>query len=148
MELLLVMAIIGILAGIIFISIGPARKRARVTAFKKAMQDVTTAATLCADSGGDVQAATADGTANICNDSTIVGNVPFIKECYGGSSSITGGVTLHTDSSSGDNFVLSAQCSPVEGSIICYAYRDMNGCKFSHDSSFSDTTQNGCPKVK
>ncbi|RUA19603.1 MAG: 50S ribosomal protein L3, partial [Flavobacteriia bacterium] len=40
-ELLLVMAIIGILAGIIFIAIGPARKRARVTAFKESMKNIT-----------------------------------------------------------------------------------------------------------
>jgi prepilin-type N-terminal cleavage/methylation domain-containing protein len=146
-ELLLVMAIIGILAGIIFISIGPARKRARITAFKKAMQDVATAATLCIDSGSSLETSiAADGEHNVCDDTDAVGNIPKIKECSGKNEPITNIAVEGT----GDDFILTATC-PVVGSgtspdVKCLAKCTMNGCIFDNDDTATDN--DGCPKTK
>jgi prepilin-type N-terminal cleavage/methylation domain-containing protein len=146
-ELLLVMAIIGILAGIIFISIGPARKRARITAFKKAMQDVATAATLCIDSGSDLNTKiVADGGSNACKDADAVGNIPEIKVCSGKNEPIADIAVEGT----GDDFILTATCPVVGGKdkpdVKCLAKCTMNGCRFDNDDTATDN--DGCPKTK
>ncbi len=150
-ELLLVMAIIGILAGIIFISIGPARKRARITAFKKTMQDIATAATLCVDSGGTIQPAAAGAETALCSGETDMGNYSVVKSCRGGN----GTVAVDVQNANADDFVITAIC-PVIGtgdgaaaSTSCYARCDINGCRFDNtDNSTSPQDNDGCPKTK
>ncbi len=144
-ELLLVMAIIGILAGIVFIMIGPARKKARVTAFKKTMTDITAAATNCVDNGGAIVEATTGSS--ICNPSYGDDIIPPIKSC-GGGGNLTDVLTLtDPNMASMDDFELTYTC-PISGSLNCYAKCTINGCQFSNDSTFVDSTKNGCPQVK
>ena len=54
-ELLLVIAIIGILAAVLFVSLGSQRERARVTAFKESMRSIGPGAQICTDQGGTLQ---------------------------------------------------------------------------------------------
>ncbi len=76
-ELLVVVAIIGILAAIVLVSLNSARDRARVASLQSTMASITTLANLCINDAGSVSAptsATAGGGA-ICSDSTITAEV-------------------------------------------------------------------------
>ncbi len=57
-EILIVVAIIGILVGIIAYSLSSAQKRAVVTSYKTTMQSVRTAIEICAGTGGTLIAGT------------------------------------------------------------------------------------------
>lgn len=148
-ELLLVMAIIGILAGVIFVTTAPARKKARITTFKQHMKDLATAGSVCIDSEGSIFDAagaagstSADGTSVFCTAVSAVDTVPEIKECKGGGGYIN--LSVNGDSNN-DDFVITATC-PVTGTTIsCYAECTVNGCKFSNDATFADV--DGCPKT-
>ena len=139
-ELLLVMAIIGILASIIFISIGSARKRARITTFKESMKNIAVAATQCADIGGTLSTGVVanDGTA-LCSMGTI-GNVPLIKQCNGA----PGFVTVDAPVDSGDDFSITSVCT-VSPSADCTATCTANGCEF--DDSQDATPNDNCPNT-
>jgi len=146
-ELLLVMAIIGILAGLVFIMIGPSRKKARITAFKKTMSDITAAATNCVDNGGEIQN-NAPGQP-ICDDGNGddygIGNIPTIKSC-GGGGELSDGLTVSGETS--DDFVITYTC-PINDDVSCHARCDINGCQFDNDAPDSGEFNNdGCPKVK
>jgi len=146
-ELLLVMAIIGILAGVIFVTTAPARKKARITTFKQHMKDLTTAASVCIDSDGTLPASVSpDGNTVFCaavsND-----NVPLIKECKGGKTAIPAITITDVDN---DDFVITASC-PVTGGtppIDCFAYCTVNGCFFNSTAAGAAAgTADGCPKT-
>ena len=72
-ELLVVVAIIGILAAIVLVSLNSARDRARVGALQATLASATTLAALCVNDGAGVVAptdTTAGGTP-ICDDTSI-----------------------------------------------------------------------------
>ncbi len=124
-ELLLVMAIIGILAGVIFMAISPARQRARMTNFKEQVNSINTAATLCVDGGGTIQSAAPGG--DMCSTAgTQV--VPAMKFCDNGApltNSITG---LSNPSNEGYSFSMSCNSS---GSGGCTGTCTVDGCTFT-----------------
>ncbi len=150
-ELLLVMAIIGILAGVIFVATAPARKKARITTFKQNMKDLATAGSLCVDSGGSIfnvaqsGEVAADGQATFCDEISSTDTVPAIKVCKGGSDTINVGVNEDYDN---DDYIISANC-PVTGTgnsaIVCNASCNVNGCYFDDDGTASAASNNGCP---
>jgi prepilin-type N-terminal cleavage/methylation domain-containing protein len=143
-ELLLVMAIIGILAGIVFIMIGPSRKKARVTVFKKTMSDIAIAATDCVDDGGTIQSAALGES--ICNPDYGIGKVPAIKSC-GGGGDLSDPITIVDASMANmDDFEIRYTC-PISSGIQCYASCTINGCKFDNDDA-DGGDNDGCPTVK
>lgn len=148
-ELLLVMAIIGILAAVIFVMMGPARKKARITTFKQHMKDLAVAGASCIDSDGNIfngttSGVTADGSIDVCNGVSGLGQVPLIKTCRGGATPIS---TLGVTNSQNDDFAITADC-PVSNTDHCYAYCTVNGCYFSSTDITNGTNLNnadGCP---
>ncbi len=139
-ELLLVMAIIGILASIIFISIGSARKRARITTFKESMKNIAVAATQCTDIGGTIDGENANGSEALCSIGTI-GDIPLIKECNGSLNPIG----IEANPNSGDDFEIVAEC-PISDSANCTATCTANGCVF--DDTEDDASDNdNCPNT-
>ncbi len=148
-ELLLVMAIIGILAGVIFVTTAPARKKARITTFKQHMKDLATAGSSCIDSGGTILGGVADGASVVLCSALSDDVIPEIKTCKGGSGYVT--VTVNGDASN-DDFIITSSC-PVTGSggseITCYAECTVNGCKFGNDADGSGfvTNVDGCPRT-
>ena len=152
-ELLLVIAIIGILAAVIFIVIGPARKKARIATFKEHMVDLVKAGASCIDSEGIIQPGQADGTQPFCVDSSGnslggLGNIPRIKECKGGSDV----VTISVQNGDSDDFEITSGCPVTTGGgggsgVTCYAKCTINGCEFSNDQSFNDSALDGCPQI-
>jgi prepilin-type N-terminal cleavage/methylation domain-containing protein len=140
-ELLLVMAIIGILAGVIFVTTAPARKKARITTFKQHMKDMSTAGSVCVDDSGTIEDSSpngADGTGSMCT----VGNAeyPEIKECIGGSDYVE--VTV-LDNADNDDFVIHAMCNVASGTN-CYAECKVGGCTFAN-TDYGDS--DGCPET-
>jgi prepilin-type N-terminal cleavage/methylation domain-containing protein len=121
-ELLLVIAIIGILAAVLFVSLGKQRERARMTTFKENMRGLVTAATACHDAGGNIQATM--GSA-ICNPSNDIGNIPEIDDCDG-----TGLANISVNNSGSDMWELTGTCSKATGQ--CTATCDVNGCVFEN----------------
>ena len=145
-ELLLVMAIIGILAGIIFISIGSTRKRARITTFKEAMKNLAVAATQCIDAGGEIAGKKAgDSLCSDGNNGNIeIGNIPEIKQCDGTNETIT----IDPTTSTGDDFVIEATCK-VATDLECQAVCNVNGCYFDDSGGTpGEDHNNGCPNTK
>ncbi len=132
-ELLLVIAIIGILAAVVFIVIGPARKKARVATFKEHMVDLVKAGASCIDSEGIIQDGQADGTQPFClngagNPVGGLDNIPEIKVCRGGS----GVVTINVQNGGSDDFEITADC-PVSDTANCTAECTIGGCTFSDE---------------
>lgn len=141
-ELLLVMAIIGILAGVIFVTTAPARKKARITTFKQHMKDLATAGSMCIDDAGTIQSSDAtngaNGTGAICSVGTAT--YPEIKECIGGSEFVK--VSVEAANNDNDDFVIRATCNVASGTD-CFAECTIGGCKFGNVSGGTD----GCPKT-
>ena len=129
-ELLLVMAIIGILAGIIFVAISPARRRARMTNFKQVINSANTAAMQCVDSGGTIQPVGVSGS--ICSGGSASVNAiklpGNIKNCKTGKA-WTG--TLQITNGNSETYNIKAGCSPGE-TDTCKAECTINGCKFTN----------------
>ncbi len=76
-ELLVVVAIIGILAAIVLVSLNSARDRARLGALQATLASTTTLAALCVNDGASVSAPTSatTGAGAICNDTSITAEV-------------------------------------------------------------------------
>lgn len=76
-ELLTVIAIIGILSSIVLVSLNSARDRARVASLQSTLASVTTIASLCVNDGASVQNPTSvtTGGGNICDDTSVTTEV-------------------------------------------------------------------------
>ena len=124
-ELLLVIAIIGILAAVLFVSLGSQRDRARETAFKESMRSIVPAATICRDRGQTVVAGAANGAADLCGDSSA--QYPGIPVCDG-----TTGAWVPVAIANGgtDQWVATAPCTTSAGDL-CTATCDSGGCSFA-----------------
>lgn len=72
-ELLVVVAIIGILAAIVLVSLNSARDRARLGALQATMASATTLASLCINDAGTINAPVAGNA--ICDPTTITAEV-------------------------------------------------------------------------
>ena len=124
-ELLLVIAIIGILAAVLFVSLNGQRERARKTAFKETMRGLVPAATACADSNFTI-GHTMGGV--ICSGgSGSASNIPSMSDCDG--EETTNSVAFDANPDSGDNWHLVATCHTSIGD--CDADCTAEGCTFS-----------------
>lgn len=120
-ELLLVIAIIGILAAVLFVSLGSQRQRARITGFKEQMRALVPSITTCLDDGGAMLAG-GDATA-ICNPAGTHGNYLTLaqqRDCDG-----SGSYTIALSGTTG----LIGTCNTAVGT--CTATCDAQGCVFS-----------------
>jgi prepilin-type N-terminal cleavage/methylation domain-containing protein len=134
-ELLLVIAIIAILAAIIFVSLGGQRERARVTTFKENMRGLVTTFTACVDGHNSVPPAgtSLNGSGAACPGSTtITGALPTVSQCSG-----SGNVSLNSVSNGGsDNWSFTATCNRSTGGS-CAAICTSDGCLFCNDTGGS-----------
>jgi prepilin-type N-terminal cleavage/methylation domain-containing protein len=132
-ELLLVIAIIGILAAMLFVNLGGQRERSRIAAFKQQMGTLTTGLTSCLDSDGSLQGAAAGASGDICDTSSIHGSHVSGSErhqCNNPANSYAINVTA--DPISGNaNSAFQATCNLSVGS--CVATCGVQGCIFSAD---------------
>ncbi len=125
-ELLLVIAIIGILAAVLFVSLGKQRERARMTTFKENMRGLVTAATACHDAGGTVLAV--QGAA-VCNPANNIGNIPNIADCDGSGDIPAVSFTIANEDA--DSWTYAATCTTSAAATNCVASCDVNGCVFA-----------------
>src|SRR3989339_582125 len=123
-ELLIVIAIIGILAAVVLISLGSQRERARKTAFKQGMASLSAPLSICRDQGGDITAYAENQS--VCSDPAYVPNAdwPPFKDC-GTAPAPTPIVVLGNS----DSWTVSASCAGSAGQ--CDAVCNSAGCTFS-----------------
>ncbi len=124
-ELLLVMAIIGILAGVIFMAISPARQRARLTNFKEQMNSINTAATLCVDGGGTITNGAVPGTGTVCGAGSQT--LPTIKTCSNGDDMSNGLIVVNPDS---EDYTITLYCDNGASGNSCRGVCNIDGCRF------------------
>ncbi len=130
-ELLLVIAIIAILATVLFVSLGSQRERARVSAFKENARGLVTTFTACADGGGTIGATNslADISSGVLacsagNKAGITANEPDVPSCDGTNTK----AQISSTSASGDSWNFYAKCNR-SGSKYCGMYCSADGCK-------------------
>ena len=125
-ELLLVIAIIAILATVLFVSLGGQRERARVTAFKENIRGLVTAFTACTDGQGAIYSGELNGTGISCEGGTsgISSAVPKVIDCDG-----KGNTSIISNPSDGDNWAFTSACTRSGG--VCNASCNADGCIFT-----------------
>lgn len=131
-ELLLVIAIIAILATVLFVSLGGQRERARTTAFKENVRGLVTTFTACADGGGNTPATgtSLNGTGAACTGGTsgVTGTLPKVAQCNSASTY----VALSAVTATGDSWTFTAVCNRSTGSpATCTAVCNADGCTFT-----------------
>jgi len=124
-ELLLVIAIIGILAAVLFVSLGKQRERARMTTFKENMRGLVTAATACHDASGEINAVQG---ADVCTPNNDIGSIPDMGNCDGNNNIPADTFTI--TNSNADDWEYGASCETT-GDNDCTATCDVNGCIFT-----------------
>lgn len=77
-ELLIVIAIIGILAATVMVSLGNARKKARVAAVQSTAASILPSIYICFDEGVDLNAPATPGTTAICTSGAVTETWPII----------------------------------------------------------------------
>ena len=122
-ELLLVIAIIGILAAVLFVSLAGQRERAKVTVFKESMRSQVPAAMICHDQEGRILDSTSAGDP-IC-DTADSENYNSILNCNGDGTFVQTIVANPED----DDWTLVAVCDRTDGTT-CTANCDARGCNF------------------
>jgi len=125
-ELLLVIAIIGILASVLFVSLGKQRERARMTTFKENMRGLVTAATACHDAGGTVQATQESA---VCSPSNSIGDIPSMNDCDGNGT--IAAANFSVASATADNWTYTATCTTTDAATDCVATCTVDGCVFA-----------------
>ncbi len=127
-ELLLVMAIIGILAAVIFAAISPARQRARLTNFKEQMNSINTAATMCVDAGGTINTSLTPGGSNdICTPNG-GSKMPAMKSVDNGAALAN---TMTVANEDNEDYVITLFANTGEhAGTNCRGVCNIEGCKF------------------
>jgi prepilin-type N-terminal cleavage/methylation domain-containing protein len=148
-ELLLVIAIIAILATVLFVSLGSQRERARVSAFKENARGLVTTYTACADGQGEIFGTAAgadlDGTGAACTGGTsgIDQNTPKVASCDGVADSYATISTNTADNpNTGDNWSFYAQCT--RSTDYCGLKCSADGCEFNVDATGAADATSKC----
>jgi prepilin-type N-terminal cleavage/methylation domain-containing protein len=121
-ELLLVIAIIGILASVLISVVSRQRENARATAFKEQMRTLVAGVTSCLDEGGTIQAPDANVDRRICSTGISHGTYSldeYMIDCDGDGS--------YAINSLADG--IQGVCN-LNGGTTCTAVCSYNGCKF------------------
>ncbi len=143
-ELLLVIAIIGILAAVLFVGLGKQRERARITTFKENMRGLVTTFTACADGNGKILDANpdttvpADGAASrvaCVGGPSGIGLIPKITQCSG-----VGTVSIASPDNSGDSWHFQSTCALSSEGASCVANCSNDGCVFCNDQMEWDSS--------
>lgn len=132
-ELMLVIAIIGILAAVLFALIGPQRERARLTNFKQSLHSLKSAYSTCIDGGGTIQGGSANGSTVLCNGGPgeQLGNIVEIDQCDGSGAPIT--ITPASGTENLDSWSFVSECKR-SGSLVCHAICNASGCVFCNEA--------------
>lgn len=147
-ELLLVIAIIGILAAVLFVSLGKQRERARVTTFKENMRGLVTSYTACTDGGNTIigDADLSDGGGVVCqsggNPVSGFGSLPTVTDCDGNDVNNQAGVAVPT--ATGDSWYFQGSCNISAGGA-CWANCNADGCIFCNSAlTYNGSTWTAC----
>jgi len=123
-ELLIVIAIIGILVSVVLVFIISAKDKAKKVSVQSSLNSIASAATMCRDGGGNI--INGSGGSSICNPSNGI-NYPSISVC--GSNSAD---TQFTATNGGtNNWQITLTTCDFEDCVgAANAYCDSNGCHF------------------
>lgn len=127
-ELMLVIAIIGILAAVLFVSLGKQRERARISAFKQQMRALVPAITTCTDVP-DAKVIDAGDGGNICD--TGSGHGTYLENADRINADGTSGYTIEANDD-GDGLVGTCKTSD-DTDDDCVATCTAQGCEYSDD---------------
>ncbi|PIE00114.1 MAG: hypothetical protein CSA81_14080 [Acidobacteria bacterium] len=142
-ELMLVIAIIGILAAVLFTMIGPMRERARVAGFKESLKSIGSSFSSCVDMGGTIGSITsADGVSPICDGIEELGAVTKVGQCNGENENIE----IQVRNNESDNWQMLTSCKRSgSADSRCVAYCNSGGCVFCNDEMTWDQNSINLP---